>query len=106
MISATISMSNYYAAISIKSSRILVYVISFYRMRAYTKAGYAVLCNLSGKPNAKVMDFEWKSKVKALLKETGAFEALLVNRENCITEGSLGVFCARKENLWLRKMFC
>jgi len=34
------------------------------------------------------MDFEWKSKVKVLLKETGAFEALLVNRENCITEGS------------------
>ncbi len=69
----------------------LVYVIeSFYPNASIYKSGiYAVLCNLEREnPNAKVMDFEWKSKVKALLKETGAFEALLVNRENCITEGS------------------
>lgn len=39
-------------------------------------------------PNAKVVDNNFRGKVNEKIKETGAFEAILINNEGYITEGS------------------
>ncbi|MDS0524138.1 aminotransferase class IV [Clostridium sp. SHJSY1] len=39
-------------------------------------------------PNAKIVNQNFRSKVNEKLKETGAYEAILVDRNNLITEGS------------------
>ncbi|WP_242973004.1 aminotransferase class IV [Anaeromicrobium sediminis] len=39
-------------------------------------------------PNAKVVDSDLRSKINEKLKEEHGFEALLVNEEGCVTEGS------------------
>ena len=39
-------------------------------------------------PNAKALNLEYKSKVKKILEETKAYEALLVNEKGFLTEGS------------------
>jgi branched-chain amino acid aminotransferase len=39
-------------------------------------------------PESKVINNELRTEINRLLKEKDAYEALLVNKENCITEGS------------------
>lgn len=39
-------------------------------------------------PNAKALNLEYKSKTKKILEETKAYEALLVNEKDFLTEGS------------------
>ncbi len=39
-------------------------------------------------PNAKIVNISYKEIVAEFIKDKGVYEALLVNRESCITEGS------------------
>lgn len=51
-------------------------------------------------PNAKVIDTDYKSKVNTFIEERKIYEALLVNREGFITEGSKSnVFFVKNDTL-------
>ncbi|HLR35036.1 MAG TPA: aminotransferase class IV [Tissierellales bacterium] len=53
------------------------------------------------KPNVKKLNLNFKENVNNRLKETNAFEGLLVNREGCITEGSRSnIFFVIRENVY------
>ena len=49
-------------------------------------------------PNAKIVNKEFREKINLKLKESGAFEAILVDRYGCITEGSKSNIFAIKDN--------
>jgi branched-chain amino acid aminotransferase len=74
-----------------KKQDFLVYFIeSFYPdWKTYQNGIYAILYYSEREnPNAKVVNVDWKKRIGTALKKTGAFEALLVNNDNYVTEGS------------------
>ncbi len=52
-------------------------------------------------PNAKIWDYDYKAAVENLLKETGAYEAILINDKDEVTEGSRSnMFFILEGELW------
>jgi branched-chain amino acid aminotransferase len=55
----------------------------------YKEGVPTILCAMEREnPNAKIINTSLRDKTNKLIKETGAYEAILVDRENNITEGS------------------
>lgn len=73
------------------SANYFVFFINSYypEKEVYEKGIHTILYNSERKnPNAKVINVSFKDQVNKKIKEEGAFEALLVNKEGYITEGS------------------
>lgn len=74
-----------------KEQNFLIYFIksSYPDSDIYKKGIHTVLYNCERKnPNAKILNIDFKQKVNAEIKKQGAYEALLVNEQGKITEGS------------------
>ncbi|MBZ2175857.1 aminotransferase class IV [Schnuerera sp. xch1] len=83
---------------------LLVYFIkSFYPPEQYYKEGiHTILYNYEREnPNAKVLKTYFKEEIAKQLEEKNAFEALLVNKDGYITEGSRSnMFFVRKDKIY------
>lgn len=58
-------------------------------VKQYEEGVPAVLCYMERKnPNAKIINISLRAKADKLMQETGAYEAILVDNKNNVTEGS------------------
>lgn len=81
---------------------LLVYFIESYypKPELYRKGIHTILFDYEREnPNIKITDNNFKEKVKRRLNETSAFEAILVNKDGYITEGSRSNIFFTKENI-------
>jgi len=86
-----------------KSNRLIYFLESVYPSpEQYNNGVYGILYHAERKdPESKVINHKLRSEIYHRLIMENAYEALLVNRQNCITEGSRSnIFFIKEDNLF------